>query len=225
MTRTLWFLGAFALFAAAACTSVAPPGRSFVTVAGSGTIATEVRPVSGFSEVFVNGVGEVVIRQDGTETLSIEAEDNLLPYLKSTLNGRLLSLGPEAGVLVYPTRPIHYTLTVRQLSAIRMNGAGSVRAEGVKTELLQITLNGGARVNLAGVATRQDVLIAGAADYRGEGLASGEAEVEINGAGTTVLNASERLDATINGAGTVEYVGSPRVTQTINGLGVVRRRS
>jgi hypothetical protein len=69
------------------------------------------------------------------------------------------------------------------------------------------------------------VLIAGAADYRGEGLASGEAEVEINGAGTTVLNASERLDATINGAGTVEYVGSPRVTQTINGLGVVRRRS
>jgi Putative auto-transporter adhesin, head GIN domain len=140
------------------------------------------------------------------------------------VSGRQLALGPEAGVLVRATRPIHYTLTVRQLSAIRMNGAGSIRADGVKTELLQFTLNGGARAELEGAATRQDVLIADAADYRADRLTSKEVAVEINGAGTVLLNTSDRLDATINGAGTVEYIGTPRVTKSINGLGTVRRR-
>jgi hypothetical protein len=193
-------------------------------VTGSGTTATEARSVSGFTEIFVSGPSDVIIRQDGTETLSIEAESNLLPYLQSKQSGRLLTLGPESGVTVQATRPIRYTLTVRQLSAIRMNGAGSIRADGLSTDVLQVTLNGGARAELQGTASRQDVLIAGAADYRADRLASKQADVEINGAGTVFLNASDRLEATINGAGTVEYIGSPRVTQTINGLGTVRRR-
>jgi hypothetical protein len=223
MRRLLVFSAALAVVASA-CITVTQPART-VVVAGSGTTATEARSVSGFSAVLVNGPGDVVIRQDGTETLSIEAEDNLLPYLESRVSGRELALGPESGVVVHATRLIRYTLTMRQLSAIQMNGAGSIRAEGVNTELLHITLNGGARAELAGAATRQDLLIAGAADYRADRLSSNEAEVEINGAGTVLLHVADRLEVAINGTGTVEYIGSPRVTQSINGLGTVRRRS
>jgi hypothetical protein len=174
--------------------------------------------------VFVSGPADVIIHQDGTESLSVEAEDNLLPLLESSVRGRQLALGPAQGVVLHPTRTIRYTITTRQLTGLRMNGAGSIRADGVRSELLQITLNGGARAELEGTATRQDLMIAGAANYRADRLTTREATVEINGAGTVVLNVSDRLDATINGAGTVEYVGSPRVTQSINGLGTVRRR-
>jgi hypothetical protein len=219
-----WLLAPFiaVTLVVAACTTAPPLPRTAVT--GSGTTATEVRTVSGFTEIFVSGPSDVNIRQDGTETLSIEAEANLLPYLQSRQSGRVLTLGPESGVAVQATRPIRYTLTVRQLSAVRMNGAGSIRADGLNTELLEVTLNGGARAELQGTASRQEVLVAGAADYRADRLTSKHADVEINGAGTAFLNASDQLEATINGAGTVEYVGSPRVTQTINGLGTVRRR-
>jgi hypothetical protein len=209
---------------AAACTSATPPPRTITTVVGSGVTATEARAVSAFSEVFVSGPGDVIIVQDGTETLTVEADHNLLPYLQSKQSGRQLTLGLESGVLVQPTQPIRYALTVRQLSGLRMNGAGSIRADGLNTELLQVTLNGGSRAELQGAATRQDVQIAGAAVYRAHRLTSKVAEVEINGAGTVLLNASERLEVTINGAGTVEYIGTPNVTQTINGLGTVRRR-
>jgi hypothetical protein len=222
--RRFFVLSIAVALVAGACTPASPPPPTVVTLAGSGTTATEVRPVAGFSEVFVNGVGDLVLRQDGTETLSIDAEDNLLPYLRSKMTGRQLVLGPESGVVLRATRPIRYTLTARQVSGIRMNGAGSVRAEAVQTELLQITLNGGARADMQGTASRQDVLIAGAADYRADRLTSREVDVEINGAGTAVLDVSNRLDVTINGTGTVEYSGSPRVSQTINGLGTVRRR-
>lgn len=218
------FLAVASLVLASACTTATPAARTVGGVVGSGTSSTEVRAVSGFSEVFVSGPADLVIHQDDTESLSVEAEDNLLPLLQSSVRGRQLALGPAQGVVLHPTRAIRYTLTTRQLSGLRMNGAGSIRADGVRAELLQVTLNGGARAQLEGTASRQDLMIAGAADYRADRLVSREADVEINGAGTVVLSVSDRLDATINGAGTVEYVGSPRVSQSINGLGTVRRR-
>jgi hypothetical protein len=212
------------LVLATACTTATPPARSLGGVVGSGITSTEVRSVAGYSEVVVNGIGEVTLRQDGTERLSVEAEDNLLPLLQSTVRGRQLVLGPGPGVALHPTRAIRYTLSIRDVQAIQMNGAGSLRADDVHAERLQTTLNGGARVELTGTAETQDLLIAGAAEYRAASLTSRAASVEINGAGTVIVNVSDRLDATINGAGTVEYIGTPRVSQSINGFGSVRRR-
>jgi hypothetical protein len=209
---------------AAACTNTALAPPSVSLIVGSGATRIETRAVSGFTQIAVYGPGEVNLRQDGTETLTVEAEDNVLPLLTSEVRAGRLVLGTERGIVIRPTQPIRYTLSARQVAGLEMNGGGFIQASNLHTDVLRVTVNGGTRVRLDGSVDRQDVLIAGASDYQADQLVSREANVEINGAGTVVLNVSARLTATINGAGTIEYIGSPRVERAINGLGSVRPR-
>src|SRR4030095_14010684 len=65
----------------------------FVTVKGSGIARQESRQVHDFSEMSLSGSGEVFIEQTGKESLTIEADDNLLPYLETEVQGGALTLG------------------------------------------------------------------------------------------------------------------------------------
>jgi hypothetical protein len=68
---------------------------------GSGTLKSEKRDVVGFTEVAISGEGELTLSQTGQESLTIEAEDNLLPLLTSTVAHGCLTLGTKAAI--HPT--------------------------------------------------------------------------------------------------------------------------
>ncbi len=53
------------------------------TIQGSGDVITESRDVSGFDSVSLTGIGRVIITQGDKESLTIEADDNLLEYITS----------------------------------------------------------------------------------------------------------------------------------------------
>src|SRR5262245_44045700 len=55
----------------------------FSGVDGSGTPKTETRAVKDFTAISFSGVGKVIIEQTGTESLSVTADDNILPLLES----------------------------------------------------------------------------------------------------------------------------------------------
>src|SRR5918998_1436697 len=80
------------LLAAAACQA----GPSNL-LTGSGTVRSEARPVGAFDEVELAGVGTLTITQGPQESLTIEAEDNLLPQIRGEVRGRRLVLGPDGG--------------------------------------------------------------------------------------------------------------------------------
>ena len=75
---------------------------------GSGDLSTKSRSVSNFNEIVLLGSGTVHVDLTGSESLVIEADDNLLPILTSeVINGRL-ELGSSAP---YASRsPITYTI-------------------------------------------------------------------------------------------------------------------
>ena len=60
-------------------------GCGFQVVTGSGKVATETRNVSGFTSVTLAGIGNVYLTQGETESVRIEAEDNLIPYFETSL--------------------------------------------------------------------------------------------------------------------------------------------
>src|SRR5262245_51971625 len=64
-------------------------------VGGSGNAITESRNVSDFNSVRLMGSGQLTIDVTGTESLTIKADDNLLPYLTSEVNGKQLTLGTK----------------------------------------------------------------------------------------------------------------------------------
>jgi hypothetical protein len=192
-------------------------------VVGSGRIQSEARPVAGFDAVRLVGAGTLAITQGSAERLTVETDENVLPLVGSEVRGGTLVLGPQRSPAI--SWPIRYALTVQRLSRIEIDGAGEVSALEVRTGALSVDLRGAATVTVGGQADAQRVTIAGAGTYQASGLATRETVVEINGAGTALVNASERLRAVVNGVGTVEYVGDPSVERTINGLGTVKRRS
>ena len=134
-----------------ACSS--PTGS---VVAGSGTLRTEFRDVGGFSTIELTGSGNVIIEQNGTESLSIEAEDNLLPDLTSDVSSGILRLGTRDGIDLDPTLPVTYRVTVEDLAGLQLSGSGSVTAAGITTPAISIDISGSGDVTIDGTADRSD---------------------------------------------------------------------
>lgn len=80
---------------------------------GSGDLSTTSRNVSDFDEILLLGSGNVHVDLTGSESLVIEADDNLLPILTSeVINGRL-ELGSSAP---YASRsPITYSIPLTRV--------------------------------------------------------------------------------------------------------------
>jgi hypothetical protein len=194
------------------------------SVSGSGNLTSEPRTVSGFTAVSLSGSGHLILEQTGTEALTITAEDNILPYLTSEVSGTQLRLGPKSNTSLQTTQEITYRLTVKSLDALEVTGSGTVEAQGIKAERLQITVRGAGDLTMAGQATRQEISLAGAGNYRGEDLQSQAVTIDIAGSGNAVLAVSDTLEANVRGLGSVEYVGDPVVRQHVSGLGSVRKR-
>ena len=55
--------------------------------------ATESREVSGFTGVELASIGDLRIEQTGTESLTIEADADILPQLVSSVSGGILEVG------------------------------------------------------------------------------------------------------------------------------------
>jgi putative autotransporter adhesin-like protein len=194
------------------------------TERGSGTMASVTRDVSGFNEVALNGVGNLTIRQTGSESLTIEAEDNVLPEISTEVEGNRLTIVTPEYDMPAPTQPINYELTVRDLSALELPVAANVDASDISTDSLHVTISGAGDMKIAGEADSQDIEISGAGRYQAEDLESEEAEIDISGSGEAVVRVSDHLHVEVSGSGSVEYIGNPTVSRDITGAAEVRRR-
>lgn len=211
-------------------------------VTGSGNVVTSEVSVSGFDAVQLDSIGDLTITQGDTESLSIEAEDNILDVLESKVSGKTLVLGSQDNVTLTPTKPIRYTLTVKDLASVKLAGLGNVSMDGLKTGRLDLNISGSGNLTLLGLqAESVDVAISGlgsveltgqasalrlemegSGNCRAGDLAVRDAEINISGLGNATLWASDSLDIRISGAGNLEYYGSPRVSQEISGVGSIK---
>lgn len=214
----------------------------FNVTRGSGTLTTQSRDVSGFDTVQINGAGELFIIQGETESLEIQAEDNIIDELTSDIQENTLVLGyrdPFSRNTIIPTERITYTLTITELSQVTINGAANMEIDSLETGSLTLIINGAgnisinqlladnlsveisgtATIEIGGQTSQQSVTIDGAGNYRADDLQTGSTTININGLGNATVWATETLNISIDGGGNLRYYGSPNVTQEINGVG------
>lgn len=209
-------------------------------VKGSGNLVTETREVGSFDSIQLDGSGKLVITQGDTNALQIEAEDNILPDLKSTIEGSTLVLGFEEKFwtkTLLPTETITYSLIVTDLNAITfngagdldmnlldtdnlsiiVNGAGQIQIDNLTADYLSIQINGTGNVSISGEVTSQDINISGAGTVQNGDLKTSQTTITANGLGVATVWATDNLEVTFNGGGTLNYYGEPSVIQNING--------
>ena len=172
---------------------------------GSGEIITQTRSVEGFDEIDLRGTGEVRITVDGTESLTIEAEDNIIDHLTSDVSGSTLILGVDRPIT--PTEDIIYTVTMASLEGIEISGSGAIEVSDFSTEDFAV-----------------DLSISGSGSFDGDRLTTDTGDVDISGSGSATVNVSEILDVQVSGSGNVEYIGDPSVSVDSSGSGRVSRR-
>jgi Putative auto-transporter adhesin, head GIN domain len=183
-------------------------------------VRQESRNVRGFEEVELRGVGNLSIEQTGSESLTVEAEEDVIPKITTKIVNDRLIIGSEFNT-IYTTGPITYRLTVKDLSALEVLGSANVEAESIKTDSLAVTISGAGNVRMDGKADEQEINILGSGTYQAKDLQSKEVKINVAGAGSAIVNVSEELDAEISGVGSVEYIGDPTVKQDVNGAGQV----
>jgi hypothetical protein len=78
-------------------------------VKGSGDLVTESMQVANFNSIDLSGSGEVVLTQNGSESLAIETDDNIMEHVKAEVRGGTLELGFKSGVtFIQPSRLVFY---------------------------------------------------------------------------------------------------------------------
>jgi hypothetical protein len=210
---------ALALCAACGCYTEYVTGTAAM---GSGRLATETRPVQGFTGVVVSGAGRVVIEQTGVESVEVTAEDNILPFVVTEVRGGWLLLGFQAGVSVHTTRAVEYRITVAELTGIRASGASHVEVLRVDTGELTAQLSGASSYRATGVADDHRLELSGASRCEAAELASRFVTATLSGASYGLVNVDDRLVVRASGASTLEYIGEPIVEASVSGGSQVR---
>jgi hypothetical protein len=182
-------------------------------------VESENRKVSGFTGVELRGSGDVTIRQAGSESLTIEADKNVLPDLTSTVSDGILQLGTRRGTMMINAGPIRYRIGVKDLSSVAILGSGTITVPKLDTQNIRVDLSGSGTVQLAGTTDGQQLTISGSGRYEGRDLESRTATVDISGSGSARVSVSTSLRVRISGSGSVFYRGNPSISEHISGSG------
>src|SRR5215212_10038498 len=191
---------------------------------GSGNVASETRTVSGFTKIDLSGAGDVIIEQNGTEALTIEAEDNLIPKLTSEVVNGTLRLGEKSNLTIHLTKPVTYRVSMKDVSGLMISGSGTVTASTITAPSLAVDLSGSGKITVGGTVEQQDLRISGSGEYQAKDLQTKVASAEISGSGNATVTVSDKLDAELSGRGQLTYYGNPpQVTREVSGSGRVTK--
>jgi len=211
---------------------------------GSGVVKTDTRNVKEFLAIHIDYPAQVFIKQGATESVKIEAEDNILPGLKTEARNGTVDIfyKAESGKHVNPTKIVKITIVVKDLAEVNFSSAGELTIEDLETDNLDVSLTGAGNLKLNNILVQQlavdlsgagsmtasgtaddlDLNISGFGDFKGTELHSKKARVDISGAGSATVWVDDDLTADVSGAGSVSYYGSASVTREVSGVGSVR---
>jgi hypothetical protein len=151
----------------------------------------------------------------------IEAEDNILPVLTSDVSGNRLTLGTRHDTGFRNTKPINYTLTVKNLDDVQLSGSGDITASDVNATKFSGQISGSGNITIHGKADGLDVKVSGSGDFNAQDFESAVATAVVSGSGNIAVKVSNNLDATISGSGNIRYVGNPKIQQNVTGSGTI----
>jgi hypothetical protein len=204
---------------------------------------SEVRELSAFQAIELRSFGRVFVASGAEQKVEVNAEEDLLERVRTEVEDGVLVVGLRwwlGALLRLPElREVEVHVTLPELRAVKLSGAGQVRSEGVlKAEELELRLSGAGRlslrleagrvstslsgagaVELSGSAGELEVRLSGAGAVDAEGLAARRVRIRASGAGECRVQAAESLEVELSGAGSVRYRGHPRLESRITGVG------
>jgi hypothetical protein len=197
--------------------------NKFGQATGSGTMKVEKRTVPSFTAVSISGAYDVEIVVQKEQSLEIEGDDNLLPFITTDVHGGLLDINNSKS---FSTKnKLHLRISVPNLDAISTSGASDIVISSVKSDGFNVDVSGAGSLQLSGETKTLEIKQSGAGDVDAKELHAEKVNVESSGAATADVYATEELRASVSGAGNVNYYGDPKtVNKEASGAGSITKR-
>lgn len=192
-------------------------------VQGSGTAKIERREVSGFSKIEAGGAVNLTIRTQNDFDVSIEADDNLLRYIKTEVDGDTLKIYSEGSIST--KNNINVKILMPEIKSLNVSGASAAVVSNVKTESVELTASGASKIKIDGSAKDLESDASGSSKIDAENLTVENAEAETSGASSSTISASNDLKLDASGASSIYYTGEPKnIKQNSSGASSIKRK-
>jgi hypothetical protein len=199
-----------------------------LSVTGSGNVKEESRNVGDFSSVSVAQGIHATINVGGKTSVTVSADDNLLPLVRTEVKDGRLMVGLNEK-RVSSSHDISVNIATRELKAVSGSGGSSITVEGttgdtfeadgsggsvininkVSSEQVKVATSGGSRVNLAGNSKQLQINMSGGSGVRALDVPAASVQVNGSGGAHAEVAASESLDADLSGGARVQVKGNP----------------
>ena len=208
-------------------------------VVGNGEVTEENRPVADFDELTFCCNVRVELTQGPTTKVRVEAESNLLPYVKTEVSGNRLRIGLRDNVHFRSREPIVVYVTVPTLTYIGGEAAGrlemrsaftgehleleagsaaSISAEFSGAEL-RLRADSGGRVEVRGRGKTVDATASSGGSVSAHDYLAERGEADASSGGGVEINVSEALEADASSGGRVSYRGQATNVNAHTGSG------
>ncbi|QHS54334.1 DUF2807 domain-containing protein [Mucilaginibacter sp. 14171R-50] len=180
------------------------------------------RDVSGFTGIECNGPFNVQIKIDGTESLKLDVDAEVLNDIKTVVEDGVLKIGLKNGWKNHSNvKRANVYITAKKLSYLANGGSGNAVLTGVITgenATLAVSGSGNLKAGVKSTVFRASVSGSGSIDLNGS---TGSAAVSVSGSGS--INAKEftaqTVNAKISGSGGVSIIANISVSASISGSG------
>jgi len=192
-------------------------------IKGSGIASSESREADEFNGVDVGGVFEVEVTAGKEYSVQVQADDNLLPFVKTEVESGVLHISTSERVNSHT--PLRVVVTAPDIEHLDVSGVSKLSLSGVKNTQLEIHTSGASKLKLEGETSDLNVEVSGASKIDAESLKSKTATVDASGASKVTLFVTERLNSDASGASKIEYAGNPaNVEKKTSGASSVRQK-
>jgi Putative auto-transporter adhesin, head GIN domain len=224
--------------------SLSSTAQIWKSVKGNGHIQKETRNIGSFNSLISNGSINVKISYGSPKELTIQADENLLPYVETNLQNGTLTIKSKNNTNLRSKTGITVFLSMDQIKSLKLSGSGKIIGNGAFTnddktiiaisgsgnlslnfdtfKDLDLFVSGSGNIKLNGNSKTMSAHISGSGNIDCSDTRTNDITASISGSGNIKVYADNSVDASISGSGNVFYSGNPqKIERKVSGSGKV----
>ena len=201
------------------------------TITGNGNVKKETRDVTGFTGVALSGNMNVQLAYGTSNTITVEGDENLLPYIETKVQDGVLQVKTKNRTGLKTRSKLMVYVSLTKVTELRVSGSGNITGNGDfsndgKTNIAvsgsgninvgmnsfnetKIAVSGSGNVTLKGNSTNNiDATISGSGNIDCGDVACNDVFAHVSGSGNIKVYANRSIDAKVSGSGNIYYKGS-----------------
>lgn len=201
------------------------------SIRGDGNVKKETRQVANFTSLSSHGSIDVKINYGTSNSIQIEADGNLLPYIETNVENGQLNIQTKKNVNLKSRSKMTVFVSMTKINGLQLSGSGNILGNGNftgdgKTEIslsgsgninlssgsfknLDFSISGSGNINVKhGSAAEITASVSGSGNIDCSNISADDVDVKISGSGNARVTVNKSLTANIMGSGNVFYKGT-----------------